>query len=770
MSYKSKLGWPDFSPNLPTRHGDAQGHSTENRMLQKTPANEIRSQVRNNPDGSVTLLRTRNGFPEFTTTAVRIIGTTVLRGFVARLYGAITGWLFDERDLSVANKEYTPVGHGYAVAPFKTALGTISDRFNDVWYLRGGKLYINKALFEPLGSMAALPLTTRAIPHVLKHSDFDPYGGDAENAGAVKRVFAVQPDQVMAGVQSGTALTDVLPPVSPRDEFRALVCGPQVDGDTARLGQLYYTGDTFNDINGGWVFSWMQTSMLLTSSYLSSVTGSYGVALPTATPQYLGTSESTSTEAVLLPEVACAYMTTGSFAGTDGQRFQNVSHRPSSVIKRPMNGEITRERSNRNWSAAYSSTDTLLGLPISVLVELTLRYADVNEWKSMERTTFSLPGSGENFAGQYEAYENSPTPDFPTEPYGYTQWIHLGSAEGMVEYGEWIENGLFEIVCDGNALVSGEISWEFEEGDQRVLTPIDLLTQHLGDPDDYVLTGCKISNSLVTGTPEAAAAYALVLDWASIIRDIQGVVILPSWHDADIYNSSVEARPNKDTRTVSWTTKDFLLYDKEEGVYISVEGSFSGQQSYGNNGSASLTVILRVESPAGVHTQTLGEISFSAVVLFPLERLDAQVDYLPIPTLRVMFVPKYRHQGNFPGVAYTTAGEVDAGCPSTFLANFVLALTTYEGAFGSPEPDDGVVRFTPCNLMEMIYAYVFSDQYGRNDYEPYPVNRSINYENLMNGLFSTPIRVHVRNDESVDWLDTFGGGFATQQKTEIYRT
>ena len=53
---------------LPVRHGTAQGHSVENRMIGVCGGPEsFRTQLRNNPDGSVTMLRTRGGRPEFST-------------------------------------------------------------------------------------------------------------------------------------------------------------------------------------------------------------------------------------------------------------------------------------------------------------------------------------------------------------------------------------------------------------------------------------------------------------------------------------------------------------------------------------------------------------------------------------------------------------------------------------------------------------------------------------------------------------------------------
>lgn len=54
--------------NLPTRDGVAVGHGLENRMIDKVGgARTIRTEIRDLPGGGQVMLRTRNGFPEFTT-------------------------------------------------------------------------------------------------------------------------------------------------------------------------------------------------------------------------------------------------------------------------------------------------------------------------------------------------------------------------------------------------------------------------------------------------------------------------------------------------------------------------------------------------------------------------------------------------------------------------------------------------------------------------------------------------------------------------------
>lgn len=66
---------------FPTREGRATGHSNERTMLEAVGGQRtIRTQIRDNPDGSTTMLRTRGGFSEFTTTEVKKDSTSRKKG------------------------------------------------------------------------------------------------------------------------------------------------------------------------------------------------------------------------------------------------------------------------------------------------------------------------------------------------------------------------------------------------------------------------------------------------------------------------------------------------------------------------------------------------------------------------------------------------------------------------------------------------------------------------------------------------------------------
>jgi len=57
--------------NLPTRKGPWIGRGNERQMMSESDVGGIRKRYRTNPDGSVTMLKTRAGWPQFTTTEVK---------------------------------------------------------------------------------------------------------------------------------------------------------------------------------------------------------------------------------------------------------------------------------------------------------------------------------------------------------------------------------------------------------------------------------------------------------------------------------------------------------------------------------------------------------------------------------------------------------------------------------------------------------------------------------------------------------------------------
>ncbi|MBK8117510.1 MAG: hypothetical protein IPK44_24805 [Candidatus Accumulibacter sp.] len=108
--------WPDDAIALPTRDGQDVGGAQERTMLAFAGgAAGIRTVEEINPDGSITRLRTRYGWPTFETEGARATAAeTQLRGFVAKVPGG-RAVLFDPYTMAIIKTPYTPAAKLYEV-------------------------------------------------------------------------------------------------------------------------------------------------------------------------------------------------------------------------------------------------------------------------------------------------------------------------------------------------------------------------------------------------------------------------------------------------------------------------------------------------------------------------------------------------------------------------------------------------------------------------------------------------------------------------------
>jgi hypothetical protein len=241
------------------------------------------------------------------------------------------------------------------------------------------------------------------------------------------------------------------------------------------------------------------------------------------------------------------------------------------------------------------------------------------------------------------------------------------------------------------------------------------------------------------------------------------------------YLSSITADEDRLIATLTWETKDHLLYDSENGVYISVEGHFSGSGT-----SASLTVNLKAQTRYHTNTISLFTSGYTYTELLPEKLIDPMGGDVPLnrrvpsPQIRAIFAPMYQEQGTFKGAHYVTAAEEANGALPFHGFNFVLVLQPY-GEFSSCNDDNlgTQVFMVPCNLLEMLYAFVFSQEYGVSQYERYPVAFPQRFADMMssaNALFNVPRRVSIRNGVVSNWTDALGSAYADAPTTELYRT
>ena len=239
------------------------------------------------------------------------------------------------------------------------------------------------------------------------------------------------------------------------------------------------------------------------------------------------------------------------------------------------------------------------------------------------------------------------------------------------------------------------------------------------------------------------------------------------------WGSSEIVVPPTTTMLLNWATRDYLLYDDAEQVYVYVLGTFTATAP-----NALLTVELVIKTRHAESRKTLYQTTFWYDEMLPTQELQSGVQYVPLPRLSVFFTPKYRHQGDFRGAAYTTTteeapdGEV-AGATPVCLMNFILTLQMFD-YIGTQEQQDNLQKgvdeqFVPCNLLEMLYAYVFSSDYGQNDYSRYPVTYRNNFNKLYAELFNVQHAIAFKDGAFVDWAASIAG-HNPSTTTGIYRT
>lgn len=789
--FKSKVPSPVAPANLPTYDGGHPGKSAVRSELARLGGQEgIRSSEWADADGMTYRLDTRNGFPEIVATrkpsGITEDVTTGRRGFVAHVVNAAKSALFYPYDLSVIEPGYTVHHHTYTVLPFATTYNSPSADLTH-WYdtlsFYNGKVLVNGLEMKSL-KIGSVP--DKALPWLIPRSGTGlAQYGDAIQNETEKRVFSIERDRVHSWMDGD--VDAVLNNPSARPD-KALMCGARIDPEThqASLLQLAFTGSEWDSLMGGWAITTAQVSMLLTPPYLTKIDAGLSAEQSLCIPQSTGSSSGTEETAYDLPPCQVGLHGTG-FAhhGTDMSyvRF----YYDSAWVEKPDGYElINYERSN--YSKENSGSTAIDDLEINV--EATNAYYNGSQTSSvgMREQVGSAPGSRGD--GDIAVTDTSPEPIF-ADPWGASWWgvqedgfsqDTYSSAANLSSWQSHKTEGRFSISAGGYTLVGGSFSRYVVPtgGTQTKFTAHDWAIAYYYPPGtfsnlDYLGPTFQVSG-LLTDPAKRAIAAARVVDFAGNYDGVksysQNAAALGYGNFGDRvlkkYDTALGVRDPVDDRSLNWATKDFLLYDSTNGFFISIDASFSGSQSYGQGADAQLSVVLTVTTPFGVVAQTLFETPLRYTDLLPEEELEYSFTYVPSPQQRVIFAPLFRDQGDFKGAAYTTAAELANGALPTCLFNFVLKLDTYY-AVGTDTSNYQTTNFIPCNLLEMLYAYVYSSKYGVDQYERYPVDNAARYNAFQNSLFSAQWRVNYRDGVFIDWLDTLGAPYIADTMTELYR-
>ena len=795
------MTWPFDDSDLPLHDGVDVGGAQERSMAHSVGGYQgIRTVEELNPDGSLTRLRTRWGRPIFETDPVRASSSSQkYRGFVAKASSRAV--LFDPYTLTVLDANYTPALNTYSVQDFATSWNVpVSDTTDwyDVVMFDGQTIKVNAKAMPTLGIVANQAF--QAIPYVINRNDASDQYGNAERNATEKRVFAVGRSDVQSW--GGSGVIETLTPTDARTEDRAMTVGQRVDfsTDTAWLGQLFYPAAQTWDGAGEWYYTSAQVQMLLTSTYLVKVAGNSNVAMTPPALANDGTAPGSASVAAVFPPTPVGMYATGSIVSSVNWQTTTQGYVYwywAGVVEQPLHATVAQTFTRTDYSGSAASSEIQSGRTLDYVADNAKYWRTVSETSTINPQTVTLGGSGYFDTDKLlsatttalfweDAYIPSAIP--ATRGVASRSWASTLTITGSgVSRDEEVQTGSFSVTKGSDTIVSVSIFKSHMVGDQLVMEPnttyysgyigklsysgsfgmgnSGLCRVHVSDVSTYK----NPTGVLATQPPaaiseinaEAAAMSAAMA--ASVYYDSENSSGTSS--RSDFYWPSISPLDNL-VATLDWTTKDFILYDETNGVYIFVEGVFSGTGT-----SATLTVNIKVQTRFGIASNTVGSFNYTYSELLP-EVLIATGKYaVPSPQIRAIFAPLYQEQGSFKGAHYVTAEEEGNGATPAHLFNFLLYLKPYSDL--STVNDDNLgpaVHFVPCNLLEMLYAFVFSQEYGVSaSGARYPVTFPTRYNDMMSTLFTNAIRVSVRDGVQGNWSDSLGSDFAAISTVSLHR-
>lgn len=807
---------------LPVRKAPATGDANERQMMERAiDLDGFETVRRTRPDGSVVQLQSRGGWPHFSVSGDRVAATTEYRGFMARSIGETYAAIYDPYDLEIEVNRYVPAAVTYYVSGVQAA-SYEPRNWLDVWSWDGTALRINGTLARSFYPMRYPEGVVNAIPYIIPWPSAPIYGNKTLNAPYPKRVFAVGAEQVgifVSATYPGSEIPNaVLSPEAPRAAHKALVCGAGITPaeHLAILSQLYFTGEAWDSFSGGWEHSTTKVAMLLTAPFLEQTNLSATVDLPIMAFTGPVASSGTWTKAVTLPVTEIGAFCKGEvWASTDytydpggSSGHFEVAFPWRGVLSSSLPGTLDSNYTRSAYSGAVTSIHEQGGVELTYSGSGTKHLDTSNERYAEHPSSITVSGDAyvSNFGG---AALNADTtslfwtddslPGSVSRSRGslvLTTAFDGGLGTNAIRYYD-TQEGEFSVAMEDFDLVKMVFAREKTTGDKAILTPVTgYYANQLADPyanlwDDigwgticgpvvigyYWDTGPDIvpirEYYLVSGgeqAPEAVVdinnAYHELVDavaaQTAYSNEIQDAVYRPH------YNGYKLTDVTEDALTLTWQTKDFILYDKTNEVYLSIDGDFDGEQGVSGDATAMLKVYLTIKTPDYDERKTLVELPLTYPLLLPSKTVSPGFTGIPAPRVRAIFAPKYRDQGAFPGAAYIVAAEAANGAAPAFLVNFLLKLEPYS-SIASEAPTDRAVHFIPCNLLEMLYAFVYSQEMGVHASLRYPVTNTAVYTTIMEELFAVEHSIQFRDGSFGNWLSTFGNPYHSDQKTELSR-
>lgn len=810
------MKWPNDTKDfaLPVRDVDV-GQPAESGM--RLGVSGIRTVEWTQNDGSVVRLSHRGGHPIYETVeggAGSQAAENYRRGFVAVVPGATTGTLFNPYTLAVVQHGFKPAGALYYVLDYATDWNVSpSDTTNwrDVIVFDGNKILINGLrMAPPLQDLASVP--AGGIPYFINTG----LSGGQYGRPQDRRTFAVARELVKSWASAG--ITETLTPTTPRVDEKALTLGPAIVRSThkAWLGQMYYTGTSATDDAGTWAFSQREVNMMLASPFLSGTNSSASVDMTPPSLTSAGTSSGSISTDVTLPDTPVGMTGVAELRQDnpyDGSRAATVVVWGfDTQISRPLQGLRSGSYSRLTYTGSQSSTETQAGIALDYSGSNTKYWDSRSEHYTIKAQLVPMadaPTSTYTYMGMSATatdifYAVSPGDIYPrrnkTERYvsgggHYPDSYHSRNYEVQTAAFS-VSTPLFDLVTvsiyressSGQLVelspnmtyyppyfgpyyyhVSGmgsagrvELNYDYNPGNDTF--PVgDTYKQNPSPPPNQLPAVIAEVEALRTAMRDAHMA-AIFYDDESSSGDTER-----PYGGNSFYYASVNPSVDLLSQTLTWQTSDFILFDEDNGVYIRIDGEFSGQDT-----DATLTVSLVIETRHDTTTVQLLTRDYTYGDLLPEYEIGSTGKYaIPSPQVRAMFAPLYREQGSFKGAHYVTQAEEGLGATPAHLFNFRLILHTLSdvGEVNELNATDTNVHFVPFNLLEMLYCFVFSQDYGvgASTGQRYPVTFTTRFNDLATNLFGVPFDVAVRDGTIGDWTHALHSSFVGVHGASLHR-
>lgn len=729
------------------------------------------------------------------------------RGFTTiEIAGTMPPRRFDPYTLATLDFPYGIGVVGYDVTTWASGHNVIDNLpWYDVVCFWANKILINA------GEMAALqiPVATPAAPAM-------PYAipgqvgvewGDATLNQSEKRVFAVGRTHVQAFNVGGT--TAILSPAQPRADGKAMTIGQRIDRvlHKAWLGQLYYTGVSWDSSGGGWLFSSAEVAMMMVSPFLQQTAGSANVDMPIAQISGSGSSSQPMLDrAYTLPQAPVALIGVGEVWTTSS--WPNVNYPGWGVVWAwrsihygTMPGRENGYANRSSWSSSQTDSPIQAGRTLSYSQTNVKTIDDEHTSIIVDGATIDLPpqlgapGSGGSYTlGETNNHQTLQWSDGlghgPFAPRGidnttYSAYVVNGSAAvRLVE----LQTITASVSCASVNLLEIAASVWRATGQQRTLSANTAPWEYYTVIDPYAnvhSTGGFGVSSDVSMMPDNLVFYknpsgryedqpqsAIDEINAEFAARQQGYVGSLCYDQFDPKPKQFSCSVQSGTiysAALSWRTRDELFNDQINGVLIWIDAEFNGSQT-GATGSATLTIRLNIETRHHTVTQQLLQRTYAYASILPEAAITgSSYTAVPSPQIRAIYAPLYQEQGTFKGAAYLTAAEEANTSTPAHLFNFQLRLHNLSdlGQIGNLNLTTDAVHFCPINLCEMLYCFVFSQDYGvgRTTGQRYPVTDTTKYNDLSNTLFSDAYPVLVRDGVAGSWAGNLNGNSAG-----LYRT